>query len=139
MAENLKIRVLVRPKEGILDPQGEAVRGALPALGFGGVETVHVGRLLGVGGEGGGGLRGGSSRASCRDGGRERGRGRRDVPAAAHEPDYRGVRVGGGLVRIGVTVFPGSNCDRDALYAVERMGAEPVGLWRAEADPAGGE
>ena len=29
-------------------------------------------------------------------------------------------------MRIGVTVFPGPNCDRDALYAVERMGAEPV-------------
>ena len=37
---------MVRPKEGILDPQGEAVRGALPALGFGDVETVHVGRLI---------------------------------------------------------------------------------------------
>lgn len=42
----MKVRVLVRPKEGILDPQGEAVRGALPALGFGGVEAVHVGRLI---------------------------------------------------------------------------------------------
>jgi phosphoribosylformylglycinamidine synthase len=42
----MKIRVLVRPKEGILDPQGEAVRSALPALGFDGVETVHIGRLI---------------------------------------------------------------------------------------------
>ena len=42
----MKIRVLVRPKAGILDPQGEAVRSALPALGFGGVKTVHVGRLI---------------------------------------------------------------------------------------------
>ncbi len=42
----MKVRVLVRPKSGILDPQGEAVRRALPALGFGGVETVHVGRLI---------------------------------------------------------------------------------------------
>ncbi len=42
----MKIRVLVRPKVGILDPQGEAVRSALPALGFGGVKTVHVGRLV---------------------------------------------------------------------------------------------
>jgi phosphoribosylformylglycinamidine synthase PurS subunit len=42
----LKVRVLVRPKSGILDPQGEAVRRALPALGFGGVGTVHVGRLV---------------------------------------------------------------------------------------------
>lgn len=42
----MKVRVLVRPKEGILDPQGEAVRSALPALGFSGVETVHIGRLI---------------------------------------------------------------------------------------------
>jgi phosphoribosylformylglycinamidine synthase subunit PurS len=42
----LKVRVLVRPKTGILDPQGEAVRSALPALGFEGVKTVHVGRLI---------------------------------------------------------------------------------------------
>ncbi len=41
--------------------------------------------------------------------------------------------MGGRLVRIGVTVFPGSNCDRDAVYAVERAGAEPVELWHADA------
>jgi phosphoribosylformylglycinamidine synthase PurS subunit len=42
----LRIRVLVRPKRGILDPQGEAVRRALPALGFGSVRSVNVGRLV---------------------------------------------------------------------------------------------
>ena len=42
----MKVRVLVRPKSSILDPQGEAVRRALPALGFGGVKTVHIGRLV---------------------------------------------------------------------------------------------
>ena len=41
-----RIRVLVRPKAGILDPQGQAVERALPALGFEGVENVHVGRLI---------------------------------------------------------------------------------------------
>jgi phosphoribosylformylglycinamidine synthase len=40
-------------------------------------------------------------------------------------------------VRIGVIVFPGSNCDRDALYAVERIRAEPVELWHADADLKG--
>jgi phosphoribosylformylglycinamidine synthase I len=40
-------------------------------------------------------------------------------------------------LRIGVTIFPGSNCDRDTLYAVERMGAEPVELWHADADLRG--
>ena len=42
----MKARVLVRPKEGILDPQGQAVERALPALGFQGVRHVHVGRLV---------------------------------------------------------------------------------------------
>jgi phosphoribosylformylglycinamidine synthase len=38
--------VLIRPKHGILDPQGVAVERALPALGFAGVANVHVGRLV---------------------------------------------------------------------------------------------
>ena len=42
----MKARVLVRPKAGILDPQGLAVERALPALGFSGVSNVHVGRLI---------------------------------------------------------------------------------------------
>ena len=42
----MRARILVRPKEGILDPQGLAVERALPALGFTGVGNVHVGRLI---------------------------------------------------------------------------------------------
>jgi phosphoribosylformylglycinamidine synthase PurS subunit len=42
----MRARVLVRPKAGLLDPQGKAVERALPALGFEGVENVHVGRLI---------------------------------------------------------------------------------------------
>jgi phosphoribosylformylglycinamidine synthase PurS subunit len=38
--------VLIRAKQGILDPQGVAVERALPALGFSGVANVHVGRLV---------------------------------------------------------------------------------------------
>jgi phosphoribosylformylglycinamidine synthase len=41
-----RVRVLIRPKSGILDPQGQAVERALPALGFAGVGNVHVGRLV---------------------------------------------------------------------------------------------
>jgi phosphoribosylformylglycinamidine synthase subunit PurS len=41
-----RARVLIRPKAGILDPQGQAVERALPALGFAGVSGVHVGRLI---------------------------------------------------------------------------------------------
>ena len=42
----MRARVLIRPKEGILDPQGQVVERALPALGFSGVTNVHVGRLV---------------------------------------------------------------------------------------------
>jgi len=42
-------------------------------------------------------------------------------------------------VRIGIIIFPGSNCDRDALYAVERIDAEPVELWHADADLKGSD
>ena len=38
--------MLIRPKTGILDPQGAAVERALPALGFDGVTDVRVGRLI---------------------------------------------------------------------------------------------
>jgi phosphoribosylformylglycinamidine synthase PurS subunit len=42
----LRVQVLIRPKQGILDPQGQAVEQALGSLGFEGVRNVHVGRLI---------------------------------------------------------------------------------------------
>ena len=41
----MKITVLVRPKAGILDPQGEAVRDSLRHLGFD-VDNVRIGRVV---------------------------------------------------------------------------------------------
>ena len=41
----MKATVLVRPKAGILDPQGEAVEGSLRKLGFP-VHGIRVGRLI---------------------------------------------------------------------------------------------
>jgi phosphoribosylformylglycinamidine synthase subunit PurS len=43
---SIRKRVLIRPKAGILDPQGQTVERALPALGFDGVSEVRVGRLV---------------------------------------------------------------------------------------------
>ena len=43
----MKATVLIRPKEGILDPQGEAVGDALRTLGFA-VSGARVGRLVDV-------------------------------------------------------------------------------------------
>ena len=41
----MKAVVRIRPKDGVLDPQGEAVRGALSNLGFA-VVGARVGRLV---------------------------------------------------------------------------------------------
>ena len=43
----MKATVLVRPKPGILDPQGQAVESSLRQLGFAVGET-HIGRVVDV-------------------------------------------------------------------------------------------
>ncbi len=123
----MRARVLVKPKAGILDPQGQAVERALPALGFSGVRNVHVGRLIEL-----------------------------DVDDPAQLPemcerlltnplieDYEiveatslrdGTLVGG--VRFGVIRFPGSCDEVDALSAAERVG-EAVLLWHGDRDLQG--
>jgi phosphoribosylformylglycinamidine synthase len=40
----VKARVLIRPKEGLLDPQGKAVQDALPTMGWTNVTEVRVGK-----------------------------------------------------------------------------------------------
>ena len=42
----MKARVHVMLKNGVLDPQGEAVRHALGSLGFDGVEKVRQGKVI---------------------------------------------------------------------------------------------
>jgi phosphoribosylformylglycinamidine synthase len=42
----MKARVHVMLKNGVLDPQGEAVRHALGALGFDGVNGVRQGKVI---------------------------------------------------------------------------------------------
>ena len=42
----MKARVHVMLKDGVLDPQGEAVRHALGTLGFAGVQAVRQGKVI---------------------------------------------------------------------------------------------
>jgi phosphoribosylformylglycinamidine synthase PurS subunit len=44
----MKARVTVKLKEGVLDPQGKAIEGALAALGFEGVSGVRQGKVFDV-------------------------------------------------------------------------------------------
>lgn len=42
----MKVRILVRLKPGVLDPQGRAVHHSLDGMGFSGVQDVRIGRLI---------------------------------------------------------------------------------------------
>ena len=42
----MKARVTVTLKNGVLDPQGKAIQGALKSLGFSGVDDVRQGKLI---------------------------------------------------------------------------------------------
>ena len=42
----MKARVYITLKDGVLDPQGEAIRHALGTLGFAGVEEVRQGKVI---------------------------------------------------------------------------------------------
>ena len=44
----IKARVTVTLKNGVLDPQGKAIEGALGSLGFSGVESVRQGKFFEV-------------------------------------------------------------------------------------------
>jgi len=56
-AAQVKYRVFVTLKPGVLDPQGKAIHHALQGLGFGGIRDVRAGKLIeleledGAGGE----------------------------------------------------------------------------------------
>jgi phosphoribosylformylglycinamidine synthase subunit PurS len=42
----MKARVIVTLKDGILDPQGKAIEGALKSLGINGIESVRQGKIF---------------------------------------------------------------------------------------------
>ena len=42
----MKARIFVTLKDGVLDPQGQAIQGALGALGFEGVSAVRQGKVF---------------------------------------------------------------------------------------------
>lgn len=44
----MKARVFVTLKNGVLDPQGQAIAHALGTLGFGGVEAVRQGKVIDI-------------------------------------------------------------------------------------------
>ncbi len=48
LSQEMKARVTVTLKTGILDPQGKAIEGALKSLGVGGVASVRQGKVFDI-------------------------------------------------------------------------------------------
>ena len=134
---SFRFAVNVTPKPGILDPAGRAVEGSLGHLGIDGIHDVRIGR-----------------RAEMTVDAADEAAARAVVERLAGEllsnplieaftveplgAASSAVSAGarGRLlmpVRIGVVVFPGSNCDRDTVHALHLAGADPVVLWHEQA------
>ena len=106
------VQVEVSLRAGVADPQGATIERSLPHLGFDGVDGVRVGKMIRFDARG-------------RRPGSRRGRGGGPVRAVPHQPGHRGQhghghRGGVGLMapRVGVVLFPGSNCEQDAIEAI---------------------
>ena len=44
----MRARIFVTLKQGVLDPQGQAIQGALGALGFDGIASVRQGKVFDI-------------------------------------------------------------------------------------------
>ena len=42
----MKAKVLIRRKTGVFDPEGKVIEGGLGSLGYSGIESVAVGKLV---------------------------------------------------------------------------------------------
>jgi phosphoribosylformylglycinamidine synthase len=63
----MKVKVIVTPKETVLDPQGAAVREAMQHLGFEAARDVRIGRYLEIELEGDAGAHEPKLRELCRE------------------------------------------------------------------------
>ena len=117
------------PKPEILDPQGKAVLGALPRLGFSGVTEVRQGKRfeLELSGE-------------VTDEVLEQVRQMAETLLSNPVIENFAISVDGASVehvKVGVVTFPGSLDDVDAQRAVRVGGHEAVALWHGDHDLRG--
>ena len=121
----MKATVLVRPKDGILDPQGEAVQASLRKLGFD-VGGVRVGRVVDSS----------SRRATPTTRATQVERMCSELLANPLIESVE-IRLEDDVTErpvVAVVVFPGSNDDQDAAWALGAVGAEPVLVWHEDAE-----
>ena len=122
---NMKARVTVTLKSGILDPQGKAIEGALRSLGVAGVASVRQGKVFDIELEGG-----------------DRAKAEALLKQAADKllGQYRDRELPGGRagMKSAVLVFPGINRERDMARTLKLIsGQAPAMVWHADTALAG--
>ena len=131
------------PEEGVLDPQGKAIEGALGSLGFSGVEHVRQGKYFEI-----------DLRKRQRDKRRSRPCATSSIAntvienyeielaCAIHrhpEPNLTRSSSRVNSMKSAVIVFPGINRERDMMRALEAVtGDKPVAVWHADTTLAQG-
>ena len=117
-----------RLKPSVFDPQGRTIADALHSLGYGGVEDVRQGKYFELD-------------LATRRGGARRGALAAEVAdKRARQSGHRKLSHRGGLImKFGIVVFPGSNCDHDAVprRASTSSGQEAEYLWHKDTDLKG--
>jgi len=135
-----RVVVEVMPKPEILDPQGKAVVGALPRLGFTQFTSVRQGKRfeLEVDGPVTPEVLAAAQEAAIKVLSNPVIEDVVRVRLDVRDDHLRGARLMSGATlataRIGVVTFPGTLDDRDAARAVRLAGGEAVSLWHADAD-----
>ena len=124
----MKARVTVTLKSGILDPQGKAIEGALKSLGVAGVASVRQGKVFDIEVEGADQAQ---AEAALKDAAEK-------LLANTVIENYR-IEVRGVAMKSAVVVFPGINRERDMARTLRLVsGREPAMVWHADtALPAG--
>ena len=112
------------PKTEILDPQGQAIVGALGRLGFDGISDVRQGKRFEL-----------EVDDSIDD--EKLAEIAESLLANTVIEDWSVQQGRRRMTRVGVITFPGTLDDVDAARAVRLAGAEAVSLWHADADLKG--
>ena len=121
-----RARVYVTLKKSVFDPQGKTIHDALGSLGYSSVTDVRQGKFFELD------LAPGVPAAEARRTAEEIAR------QGAGEPGDRELPGGGGAMKVGVVVFPGSNCDHDTYHVVKHvLGQEAAFVWHKDGSTCG--
>ena len=130
---SFSVLVEVRLRQGIADPQGATIERALPALGLHGVSGVRAGKAFRF-----------EIDADDEASALTRATVVADRLLANPVIEESSVTVSptvavGSLMppRVGVVMFPGTNCEHDAILAVQRLGARADLVWHGQTSVEG--